>query len=58
MFWTIAKSFWLIAIGITCVNAYLLHSRAQKEIERNPELAQGYAQLIKGYLIFLNLPGS
>jgi hypothetical protein len=56
MFWTIAKMFWVIAIGITCVNAYLLRSRAQKEIERNPELAEGYAQLVKGYLIFLNLP--
>ena len=48
--------FWLIAIGITCVNAYLLHSRGQKEIARNPELADGYTQLVKGYLIYLNIP--
>ena len=50
------KIFWSIAIGVTCVNAYLLRSRARKEIERNPELAEGYAQLIKGYLVFLNIP--
>jgi hypothetical protein len=48
--------FWVIAIGITCINAYQLRSRAQKEIELNPDLADGYAQLVKGYLIFLNLP--
>src|SRR5215813_11393658 len=52
----IEKIFWVIAIGVTCVNAYLLRSRAQKEIERNPELAEGYAQLIKGYLVFVNIP--
>lgn len=50
------KIFWVIAIGIACVNAYLLRSRAQKEIERNPELAEGYAQLVKGYLVFFNIP--
>jgi len=43
----IEKTFWVIAIGVTCVNAYLLRSRARKEIERNPELAEGYAQLLK-----------
>src|SRR5438046_8231312 len=52
----IEKIFWVIAIGVTCVNAYLLRSRAQKEIARKPELAEGYAQLIKGNLVFLNIP--
>ncbi|SRR5712692_8832245 len=52
----IEKTFWVIAIGVTCVNAYLLRSRARKEIERNPELAEDYAQLLKGYLVFLNIP--
>ncbi len=52
----IEKIFWVIAIGVNCMNAYLLHSRAQKEIARNPELAEGYAQLLKGYLVFLNIP--
>lgn len=52
----IEKVFWLIAIGVTCVNAYLLRSRARTEIARNPALAEGYEQLVKGYLISLNLP--
>lgn len=53
---SIEKIFWLIAIGITCLNAYLLHSRAREKIARNPELAHGYRQLVKGFLIWLNLP--
>ena len=50
------KIFWLLAIGVTCLNAYMLYSRAQTEIARNPELAEGYWQLIKGYLVWFNLP--
>jgi hypothetical protein len=52
----IAKIFWVIAIGVTCLNAYVLRSRARKEIAQNPELADGYRQLITGYLILCNLP--
>ena len=52
----IEKMFWVIAIGVTCLNAYFLWSRAQTEIARNPELADGYRQLIRGYLIEFNLP--
>lgn len=52
----IEKMFWVIAIGTTCLNAYFLHSRAQTEIARNPELADGYRLLTKGYLISLNVP--
>jgi len=52
----IDKVFWVIAIGVTCVNALILRSRARKEIARNPELADGYAQLFRGYLVFLNIP--
>lgn len=52
----IERVFWLIAIGVTCVNAYVLRSRARTEIARNPALAEGYEQLVKGYLISLNLP--
>lgn len=45
-----------MAIAVTCVNAYLLRSRAAAEIARNPELKEGYDQLFKWYLIYLNLP--
>jgi hypothetical protein len=50
------KVFWVIAIGVTCVNAYLLRSRARKEIDRNPDLVEGYTQLVKSYLVFFNIP--
>src|SRR5262252_1879017 len=56
MFWSVAKMFWIVAIAITCLNAYSLRSRGQKEVDRNPELAEGYARLFKGYLILINLP--
>jgi|SRR6185437_3799905 len=52
----IEKTFWLIAIGITCINAYVLRFRAAAEIARNPKLKEGYDRLLKGYLICLNLP--
>jgi len=52
----IDKTFWLIAIGVTCANAYLLRLRAAAETARNPELKEGYDQLFKGYLVCLNLP--
>jgi len=52
----IDKTFWLIAIAVTCMNAYFLRSRAAMEIARDPELKKGYDQLLKGYLVCLNLP--
>jgi hypothetical protein len=52
----IEKTFWLIAIAITFANAYLLWSRSKVEVERHPELRAGYGRLLRGYLIFLNLP--
>lgn len=52
----IDKAFWLISIAITFANAYFLWSRAKTEVARNPELKAGYDQLLKGYLICLNLP--
>jgi len=52
----IGKTFWLIAIVMTFANAYILWSRSRAEVFLNPELKPGYDQLLKGYLIFLNLP--
>jgi len=52
----IEKLFCLFAIGITCVNAYLLKSRSKRAIAGNPELKEGYGKLFGGYLIYLNVP--
>ena len=52
----IDKVFWLIAIAVTCANAYILYSRSKAEVARNPELKEGYDNLLKGFLISMNLP--
>ena len=52
----IEKSFWLIAIVVTFLNAYLLRSRSQEAIARNPELKEGYEKIFRGYLIYPNIP--
>ena len=52
----IEKSFWLIAVIVTFVNAYILKSRSQDAIARNPELKEGYEKIFRGYLIYLNIP--
>jgi len=50
------KLFWLIAIAITCANAYILYSRSKVEVARDSGLKEGYDKLLKGYLIFMNVP--
>jgi hypothetical protein len=52
----IEKSFWLIAIVVTSINAYILKSRSQEAIARNPQLKEGYDKIFRGYLIYLNIP--
>jgi hypothetical protein len=52
----IEKSFWLVAIIVTFINAYILKSRSQEAIARNPELKEGYEKIFRGYLIYLNIP--
>ena len=50
------KIFWLIAIAVTCANAYILYFRSKGEVARNPELKEGYDSLLKGFLIAMNIP--
>jgi hypothetical protein len=52
----IDRVFWLIAIAVTCANAYILYSRSKAEVARNPELKTGYDSLLKGFLISMNIP--
>lgn len=52
----IDKTFWLIAIGVTFANAYIIRSRAREAIARNPDLKEGYEKIFRGYLIYLNIP--
>jgi hypothetical protein len=52
----IDKTIWLLAIGITFANAYMIRSRSRETIARKPELKEGYEKIFRGYLIYLNIP--
>jgi hypothetical protein len=41
---------------VTCANGAIWWWRAQVNIRGNPELRQGYLKLIRGWLLFANLP--
>jgi hypothetical protein len=47
---------WVMFILITCANAAIWAKRSRPHIARNPELAPGYRKLIRGLLLYGNLP--
>jgi hypothetical protein len=47
---------WLLFVAVTCANGAVWWSRGKKEIANHPELEQGYRQLVRGWLIYGNLP--
>jgi len=56
-FFTImTRWFWAICIVCCFANAAVLRFRAQKRIHENPELEDGYRIIIKGFLIWMNIP--
>ena len=50
------KYFWAIAIVVTCLNAATFKKQSIVHIKKNPDLAEGYARLLKGYLVWMNIP--
>jgi fermentation-respiration switch protein FrsA (DUF1100 family) len=52
----IFQHFWIAFIVITCANGLIWWRRAQPHIAKQPELADGYRRLIRGWLIFFNIP--
>jgi hypothetical protein len=52
----VTHHFWLFAIFLTVINVLMAKKRAAKSIQANPELAEGYDKLIRGYLFWMNLP--
>ncbi|MBW7990231.1 MAG: hypothetical protein FVQ84_09485 [Planctomycetes bacterium] len=56
IFVIMSRYFWLIAIAVTGINAYLIKFRSTKYIRENPELSDGYKKLVTGYFILLNIP--
>jgi hypothetical protein len=47
---------WVLFILITVFNSFYLKARSQKIIVEKPDLQEGYDQLFKGYLTYLNIP--
>lgn len=56
MFKIITNHFWLIAIVATFANAIFYKYRSKEYVQNNPDLAEGYSKLFKGYLIWMNIP--
>ncbi len=53
---TFFRHAWVLFIFITCLNAVTWWWRSRKHIRANPALAPGYTSLIRGWLVFGNLP--
>ncbi|HUJ72542.1 MAG TPA: hypothetical protein VLZ30_09875 [Verrucomicrobiae bacterium] len=47
---------WLLFIFATCANAVCFRVRAREHAREHPELADGYAALIRGWLLWGSLP--
>lgn len=50
------KHFWLMAILISFVNMAIFKKRILEHTSEKPELKEGYEKLIKGYMIYGNIP--
>jgi hypothetical protein len=52
----IFKHFWLLFIVGTFANGAIWWSRGRKQMVENPSLEPGYRRLIRGWLIYANVP--
>jgi hypothetical protein len=52
----VMKYFWLVAIVFTFINALLIKARANRFIENDPSLEDEYNALIRGFVLYTNLP--
>ena len=52
----IFNHFWIMFIVGTVANGLIWKSKSKKYIAENPELQEGYDSLIKGWLIYGNIP--
>ena len=50
------NQFWLFLIIVMVVNGIIWKKNSKKYIKQNPELKEGYDKLIKGFLIYCNIP--
>lgn len=47
---------WLVCILVTCANGAVWWQRAKPRIAENPALEDGYRSLIRGWIIYGNIP--
>jgi hypothetical protein len=52
----IIKYFWILFIVTTIVNVYILKSRVQPHIDKNPDLKNGYDNIFRNFLIYGIIP--
>jgi len=52
----ILKQFWIACILVTFVNGIIFHFRSRKRVKENPELTDGYRKIIKGFVLWGNIP--
>jgi hypothetical protein len=56
LFNVMSHYFWLVAIAVTVINAFIFRQKSKKYIRENPKLEEGYSTLFRGYLFWLNIP--
>ena len=56
MFEIMTRYFWVVAIIVTGIQVAVFKARSIRHIQANPELSKGYATIIRGYLIWMNIP--
>ncbi len=56
MFEIISRFFWVLAIFVTLLNVAIFKARSLRHIKNNPELREGYGKLLRGYVVWLNIP--
>jgi hypothetical protein len=52
----ISRYAWVLFIGVTVVNYFIIKSRVQVHIDKNPDLKAGYDKILKAILIYGTIP--
>lgn len=50
------RHLWLLLIVCTCASAWAWYLRGRRVLARRPELAAGFGRLIRGFVVWANLP--
>ncbi len=56
VFSIVSKYFWLVCLLVTLVNVFIWKRQSGKFIAADPSLAEGYARLFRGAMIWMSIP--